>query len=205
MTSVGWGCCVGTLEKFERNSKTWGPGPVRYRTNQQSISVAYNSLLDELHAEGVEVVVLVHDDLEVTEPNVLPKLLHATCVEPNVAVVGVCGGGPSMSWWDHDPIGHQTTDSLHLEFGGRRWGDVDVVEGSFLAFSPWAVEHLRFDERYEFLGYDDVCLTARAAGRRVVVADISTHHHTTVGFKSDAVREMWGRSERLWAEKWGHA
>lgn len=204
MTVVGWGCCVGTWEKFERNSKTWGPGPVRYRTDQRSISVAYNSLLDEFHAEGVEVVVLVHDDLEVTDLLAVPLVLE-TLAEPEVAVVGVCGGGPSMSWWDHDPVGHQTTDSLHLEFGGRRTGDVDVVEGSFLAFSPWAVEHLRFDERFEFLGYDDVCLTARAAGKRVVVADVDTHHHTTVGFKSEAVREMWYRSEWVWIEKWGHA
>jgi hypothetical protein len=201
--TIGWGCCVGTWSKFEENSKSWGPGPVFHRTDQRSISVAYNSLLDEFLELDVNFVVLVHDDLEVTDPRAAWKVLEA--MADGATVVGVCGGGPSMSWWDHDPIGHQTTDSLHLEFGGRRTGDVDVVEGSFLAFSPWAVANLRFDERFEFLGYDDVCLMARAAGKRVVVADIDTHHHTTVGFKSDAVREMWHESERLWVEKWGHA
>lgn len=200
---VGWGCCVGTWSKFEQNSKTWRPGPIHLRTEQTSISIAYNNILDEAQGRGYEALVLVHDDLEVIDSDCTSKVL--TAMDPDVAIVGVCGGGPSMSWWDHGPIGHQTTDSLHLEFGGKRAGDVDVVEGSFMAFSPWAIEQLRFDERHEFLGYDDVCMHARAAGKRVVVADVDTHHHTTVGFKSEAVREMWGRSEQLWVEKWGHA
>jgi hypothetical protein len=38
------------------------------------------------------------------------------------------------------------------------------------------VENLRCDERYSDFrsGWDDVCLTARAAGKRVVVVDVYT-------------------------------
>lgn len=200
---IGYGTCVGTWEKFELNSKSWGKGPIKYRTNQRSISVAYNSILDEFHAEGVEVVILVHDDLEITDQDCESKVLAA--FGEDVAIVGVCGGGASMSWWDRNPIGHQTTDDTHLEFRGQRVGDVDVVEGSFFAFSPWAVANLRFDERFEFLGYDDVCIQARAQAKRVVVADIDTHHHNTIGFKTEDVAAMWRRSEQLWFEKWGFA
>jgi hypothetical protein len=203
---IVYGCCVGSWEKFYR----WVQPRVPYGRQlialdeQRSISEAYNTVLDEARYERTETpaVILVHDDLEMVDPDTEEKVLKALA-EDDVAIVGVCGGGPSMSWWDHDPIGHQTTDSLHLEFGDRREGDVHVVEGSFFAFSPWAVEHLRFDQAYEFLGYDDVCLLAkRVYNKRVVVADIDTHHHSTVGFKSPEVQTMWYESEKIWASKW---
>jgi hypothetical protein len=80
-----------------------------------------------------------------------------------------------------------------------------MLEGSVLVFSPWAVENLRVDERYTDFrsGWDDVCLSARAAGKRVVVADVDTHHHSTVGFKSPAIEARFVESERIFAEKWG--
>jgi len=76
-----------------------------------------------------------------------------------------------------------------------------MLEGSIIAFSPWAVRNLRCDERYTNFrgGWDDVCLTARAAGKRCVVADVDTHHHSTVG----SVEVAFAESERLFVEKWG--
>jgi hypothetical protein len=72
-----------------------------------------------------------------------------------------------------------------------------------MVFSPWAVENLRFDETYPgFLGYDDVCLTARDAGKRVTVVDVDTHHHSTVGFKSAAIKESWNLAEETFQAKW---
>lgn len=167
---------------------------------QRSIAVAYNQILDWARRWGVDALVLLHDDLEVTDPLAEEKALAA--LADDVAIVGVAGGGPCMWWWNHDPIGHQTTDSRHLEFGGRRTGDVSIVEGSYMVFSPWAIENLRFDETYEFLGYDDVCLHALEAGKRVIVADIDTHHHTTLGFKSPQVEAMWNRAAVRFRQKW---
>ncbi len=51
-------------------------------------------------------------------------------------------------------------------------------------------------------GWDDVCLTARAAGKRVVVADVDTHHHSTMGWKSPEIAAAFEESERFFAEKW---
>jgi hypothetical protein len=94
------------------------------------------------------------------------------------------------------------TDSGLLDFGPRA-GDVAFIEGSVMVFSPWAVENLRFDPRYPgFLGYDDVCLTAREWGKRVTVVDVDTHHHSTVGFKSEAIRQSWDVAERIFQAKW---
>lgn len=207
MGKIGYGCCVGTWDKFYRYVMPRIPEdrPVLTASNQVSISVAYNAILDGFRVYDLDAVILVHDDLEMIDPLTEQKVLDAFALDPEIAIVGVAGGGPVMSWWNVDPIGHQLTDTRMLEFGDRRSGGVDIVEGSFMTFSPWAVQELRFDERYEFLGYDDVCLEARRAGMKVVVADIDTHHHSTLGYKSESVRQMWERSEEIFNSKWSGA
>jgi len=111
-------------------------------------------------------------------------------------------GDQTLAWWESEKVGHQMTDSGLLDFGPRS-GDVAFIEGSVMVFSPWAVEHLRFDERYPgFLGYDDICLTARERGKRVTVVDVDTHHHSKVGFKSEAIRQSWDVAERIFQAKW---
>lgn len=201
---IGYGCCVGTWDKFHRYVEPRIPKdrPILTASNQTSISVAYNAILDGFRVYDLDAVILLHDDLEMIDPSTEEKVLNYLAIDRRVALVGVAGGGPSMSWWNVNPIGHQLTDSLLLEFGDRRVGPVSMIEGSFMAFSSWAVQELRFDERYEFLGYDDICLEADRANKIVMVADIDTHHHSTVGYKSESVREMWERSEVIFNEKW---
>jgi hypothetical protein len=202
---IGYGCCVGTWDKFQRYVQPMIPfdRPILTASNQSSIAVAYNAILDGFRVYDLDAVILLHDDLEMIDPATEPKVLHALYDgEEGAALVGVAGGGPSMSWWNVDPIGHQLTDSGMINFGNTNVGTVDMIEGSFMAFSPWAIQELRFDERYEFLGYDDICLHAKATGKQVRVADIDTHHHSTVGYKSDSVRQMWERSEKIFNEKW---
>lgn len=202
---IGYGCCVGSWDKFHKYVEPVIPAerPIITTSNQLSISVAYNAILDGFKVYDLDAVILIHDDLEMIDENTEEKVLRAIRSSPDIALVGVAGGGPSMSWWNIDPIGYQLTDSGPVIFGdGQRWGDVDMIEGSFMAFSPWAVQELRFDERYEFLGYDDICLEARRAGKRVVVAAIDTHHHSTLGYKSDSVKAMWERSEKIFNSKW---
>lgn len=202
---IGYGCCVGSWDKFHRYvaPRIYPERPILTASNQTSISIAYNAILDGFRVYDLDAVILIHDDLEMIDLHTEDKVLAELEIHPNAAIVGVAGGGPSMSWWNVNPIGHQLTDSSMLEFGGQRHGLVDIVEGSFMAFSPWAIQQLRFDERYEFLGYDDVCLEAQRAGKQVVVADIDTHHHSTVGYKSESVRQMWERSEVIFNSKWG--
>lgn len=206
---IGYGCCVGTWDKFHRYVEPRIPKdrPILTASNQTSISVAYNAILDAFKVYDLDAVILVHDDLEMIDSATEEKVLAALAKRPegyvgDVAIVGVAGGGPSMAWWNVDPIGHQLTDSRMLKFGERREGIVSMVEGSFLAFSPWAIQELRFDERYEFLGYDDVCLEAWRCGNVVAVADVDTHHHSTLGYKSESVRQMWERSEEIFKSKW---
>lgn len=198
-----YGCCVGSWDKFEQYVVPRNDRLAMALSGQRSISEAYNRMIEVAAQERVDALVLQHDDLEIIElPDSFENKILDAVARPNVALVGVAGGGPSMSWWNINPIGHQLTDSGPLEFGNARAGDVHIIEGSLMVLSPWAISHLRFDESYQFLGYDDICLEARRLGKRVIVVDIDTHHHSTVGYKSDSVREMWARSEKIFNQKW---
>lgn len=202
--TMAYGTCVGSWDKLHRNVvPRVGDRPLMALSGQTQLTVAYNTILDAYRGRGLDAVVLLHDDLELTDRNAETEFL-AALADPDVALVGVCGGkgDKTLAWWTSETIGHQMTDSGMLDFGTRT-GDVAFIEGSIMVFSPWAIENLRFDPRYPgFLGYDDVCLTAREAGKRVTVVDVDTHHHTTVGFKSAAIAAAWDVAEEIFQEKW---
>lgn len=202
---VGYGVCVGSWEKLRRNVEPRVGGRQLFAmAGQTSITEAYNSILAGYCGRGLDALVLLHDDLEIIDPDGEAKFL-AAIAEPGVALVGVAGGRGvgSLAWWNAETVGHQLIDTGLLDFGPRT-GDVDALEGSILVFSPWAIEHLRFDTRFVgFHGYDEIAAQARAAGRRVVVADVDTHHHTSVGFKSPESAREWQRADALFRKKWG--
>lgn len=201
------GCCVGSWDRFAANVLPPAAGrPVYALSGQTSIGRAYNTILDAASAEWPSaVVVLQHDDLLITDPDLETKLV-AAATEPDVAVVGVAGarGVSGIAWWNFDTVGHQTIDTGLIDFGPRE-GDVDALEGSFLAFTPWAVRNLRFDPDDGFHGYDvTIARKAVDAGKRAVVADIHTHHHTQVGFKTAASEQAWYHADQRVREGVGH-
>lgn len=203
--NIAYGCCVGSTDKLERYvfPCIGDEAPLFVRVGQTSIADAYNSILDEALTEGIDVLILLHDDLEITDSQAEEKFLAA--LEPDVFLVGVAGGGGTngLAWWSVDPVGHQRTDALNIDFGSHT-GDVDLLEGSILVFSPEAVRTLRFDTAYPgFHGYDEIAAQAHNLGKRVVVADVDTHHHNSMGFKSAASHEEWLAADRLYREKWG--
>jgi GT2 family glycosyltransferase len=172
-------------------------------TDQASIAEAYNTVLDAHSSYLPDALVLLHDDLEVIDPRAEEKLL-AALRQPDVALVGVVGGGASqgLAWWNDSPVGHQRINSGLIDFG-QRTGYVDLLEGSLLAFSPWAIDNLRFDEVPGFHGYDEIALQVRAAGMKSYVADVDTFHHTDVGFKSPESHREWLRADERVRRKWG--
>lgn len=203
--TIVYGCCVGDMAKLER----WviphtGGSPLHIKVGRTSIAEAYNSILDEVaECSDPDALILLHDDLEITDPDAEAKFMAA--LEPDVWLVGVAGGGGTngLAWWSVHPVGHQLTDAQNIDFGTRT-GEVDLLEGSILVFSPEAVQHLRFDENYPgFHGYDEVAARAHNFGKRVVVADVDTHHHNSMGFKSAASAEEWLAADRRYREKWG--
>ncbi len=201
---IAYGCCVGSWDKVRRYVEPRIGGQLLTVHGATSIAEAYNEIIDT--ARGVhdlEALVLLHDDLEIIDHDFETKLCDAL-TQRDVALVGVAGarGAGTLAWWNADVIGHQLTDSGMIDFGPRT-GDVEVLEGSLLALSPWAVENLRFDTRYGgFHGYDDIGYEAVARGKRVVVADIDTHHHTHTGWRSSAYYAAWQAADIKFREKW---
>lgn len=204
MSAFRYGACVGSWDRVAR----WlGPATAGCEfiglSGQPSLAVAYNRILDHYAADHDGPVVLLHDDLEITDPAFEAKAFAVLADQPDVAIVGVAGGvsEESLAWWDGPKIGHQRTDAAMLDFGQRE-GAVAVLEGSLLVFSPWAVRNLRYDIRYQgFHSADEVSLTARQAGMRLYVADIDTHHHTPMGFRTPSGWAAWQAGDALYREK----
>lgn len=200
------GVCVGSWDKFHANVVPHAPGPVMALSGQTSIGAAYNTILTAYrYSRFVDVLILQHDDLEITDPLLVEKLLEVVSLR-DVGIVGVAGARGvtgSIAWWNFDTVGHQMTDGRLIDFG-QRSGFVDALEGSFLAFTPRGVAHLagQFDEVPGFHGYDvGICAKATKAGLRCVVADIDTHHHTTVGvFKSAEQQRDWYLADQRFRE-----
>ena len=146
---------------------------------------------------------LVARATEIADPKFCAKVRDALA-DPEVAVVGPCRrpGVRSIAWWEGRSAAGRSVQRYHEHGGGESagyaWarpnappGEVDVVDGLLMVLSPWAVRTLRFDESLEpGHGYDlDFCLQVRAAGRKVVTADLRVVYHRSLELIADT--DLW--------------
>jgi hypothetical protein len=158
-----------------------------------SVCRSYNLLLERAALEpDLEALVLVHQDVELLDPDFC-STVRRTLEDPAVAIAGPVGatGVRTIAWWD-GAISAAPVVQRYQRFGSGAipafsWkrhepapAEVDVVDGRLMVLSPWAVETLRFDESLTLgHGYElDLCLKARAAGRRVVTAHMPVAYWT---------------------------
>ena len=205
MVNIVYGCVTNSRERLERYvTPRVGDRSLIVLWNQTSLAHAYNCIIGACMFHDIDALILVHDDLELIDPNTEEKFLTALSM-PDAGIVGVAGGYDvtGLAWWNGQTVGHQLTDSGMLDFGPRE-GDVQSLEGSVMALGPWALDHLCFDEDAftGFHGYDDIGMTVRQHGKRVIVADIDTHHHTTLGFTSIESEQAWLAADQRFREKW---
>jgi Glycosyltransferase like family len=184
-----------------------------------SIFRSYNLMLEKAaEIEGLEALVLVHQDAEIVDPDFCRKLRDALADE-EVGVVGCVGavGVRSIAWWEgsvtwasfshkYDELGGGEVEALSWNTDAlppyARIGEVDTVDGFVMGLSPRVVREIRFDESLGQLhGYDfDFCLQVRAAGLKVVTADLRTKHHHSLDLVSEP--ETWIAAHMRVAEKW---
>jgi Glycosyltransferase like family len=158
-----------------------------------SVCRSYNMLLDRAALESdLEALVLVQQDVEILDPAFCDKVRRAL-EDPDVAVVGAVGatGVSTIAWWEGE-ISAAPVVQRYQAFGGGElpafgWkerapapAEVEVVDGRLMVLSRWALDTLRFDESLQLgYGYElDLCLKARAAGRKVTAADLRVAYHT---------------------------
>jgi hypothetical protein len=186
-----------------------------------SIFRAYNLLLEQAAShDDLEALVLVHQDVEIVDPQFCSKL-RKTLSDPDVGVAGSVGAldARSMAWWEGS-VTWASFSHRYYEYGGgelpafamdtdripsqpyARQGEVETLDGVLLALSPWAVRALRFDESLgRFHGYDlDLCLQVRAAGRKVMTADLKIVHHHSLTLLDDP--ESWIQANMAICAKW---
>jgi hypothetical protein len=201
--NLGFGTCSGWPELLQQYVVPYvGDRPLIALHDQTSIAEAYNKIFDIFSGQDLDAIILLHDDLEIMDLDAEAKI--ETALESGADLIGVAGGSArrGLAWWNVEPIGHQQTNVMNIDFGPRT-GDVDVLEGSFMVFSAQAVKTLRFDTRFKgFHGYDEIAMQAKAAGMRNYVADIDTFHHTAMGFKSEASQRIWFDNDAMFREKW---
>jgi Glycosyltransferase like family len=223
---IAFGSAVTSPEDYERYAE---PGIQRAREPDSlvlahpsagSIHRNYNAIMERATAiEGLEALVLLHQDAEIVDARFCEKL-RAALRDPDVGVVGCVGalGVRSIAWWE----GSVTWASFihrYSEFGGgdspsvtwdenasapyARLGEVDTVDGFVLGLSPWVVHNVRFDESLgqALHGYDfDFCLQVRAARRKVVTADFKVIHNHSLNLASDLGH--WSEAHMAVSEKW---
>jgi Glycosyltransferase like family len=222
---IAFAVAVTKEDEYERFAK---PGILRAREPDSELLIygsagslfrSYNVLLKKARElEALEALVLLHQDAELLDEDFCAKIRKALS-EPDVAIVGCAGAIDvrSIAYWE----GSVTWGSFvhrYPEYGGGeipaiswdltkapdyvRTGEVDSVDGFVMALSPWAVAELEFDESLGMIhGYDfDLCLQARAAGKRVVTSDFRAVHHHSLELIRDT--ESWIQAHMRIADKW---
>lgn len=203
------GVCAGSSGSFERIAlpalqRLTEVHHVVVRRDQHCIATAYNSILDEVsETPGLDGVLLIHDDVELRDPEVFTKLRHRFA-DPVVGLVGVIGARrvKSLRWWDWDKRGRVSETRGVLDFG-RFDDEVDCVDGLFLAIAPAVARTVRFDDVTfpRFDGYDvDYGFQVRRAGYTVRLVEVDLHHHTKATFADEVEFE---RALRAFSGKWG--
>ncbi|MEA2180575.1 MAG: hypothetical protein QOG77_3872 [Solirubrobacteraceae bacterium] len=207
---IAFAACIASQEKFTAHAarainRALRPDDVFAElTTSTSIHEAYNEALEHFSTvEDLEALVLMHEDVELLAPERFPSRVRAALADRSVAIAGVVGarGIPGLAWWDGEIAGAvaETRGNVH---GDMRNRDVDAVDGLLMALSPWAVRNLRCDTDTftGFHAYDmDLCFQARAAGRRVIAADLPVFHHTKCGYGD---RAAWLSADAEFRAKW---
>jgi hypothetical protein len=175
---------------------------------QGSIADAYNKILRAVASRMArgDALVLVHDDLEIVDPDAERVILDAVQRFHVSGPVGTAGEFGGIAWWNGGLQGRQVTDSGPVGVAPYL-GPAVALDGSCLILSATVAKALRFDEGYDgWHAYDvDLCRMARRwcpGGDAVGTVPLATHHHTTLGFKSQEIGEAWARADERYRAKW---
>jgi hypothetical protein len=215
VSRIVFGSCVGDQGRLAKNVLPRLGGAELVATyNQAGIAAAYNKILRGVGMTLVpgDALVLLHDDLEIVDPDAAEVILFAVRAFHVSGPVGTSGDFGGIDWWNGGVQGRQQTDGMVVG-GAPHLGPATALDGSCLILSAAAARALRFDEGYRgFHGYDvDLCRQARAYWSLDVFAPdqapvgtvpLATHHHTTVGFKSQQVADSWASADKTYRAKW---
>jgi len=155
---------------------------VLVREGFDSIQEPYNELLDEATAlPGLEALVLLHQDIELTDDSLLERA-RPLLSDPRTGAIGPLGWrGMDLHRWSEsgERLGRSVGPGVDIHHSAGPV-EVEILDGVLLVLAPWVVRSVRFDPRFatDFHGYDaDFSMRVRAAGGRLFCSDLPYHHH----------------------------
>lgn len=201
------------IQPFRKKIKA--KGHIHVNILNQSIFIKYNQSLDILNRaiKDEDVVVFLHDDLEIKDPYFEQKAQLYFKYKPNVGVAGVIGTTEYTSiggWWHTDRTiktrgriwqGHPTQPDYEMvELGGMDDKGLISIDGCIMFMSGKIAKTYRFDDRtYSgFHFYDvDTCFTLLKKGFDIGLIDITVKH-----VSEGPLGEMWNRNRDVFLAKW---
>lgn len=185
--------------------------------NVEGLSVVYNRQIQT--AKAKDILLFVHDDVWLDDPQWIEKLVIAV---ERYDIVGVAGNTrisrDQPSWltkevsadrfeWDYPhlsgSISHGNPNDRKPVFFGVSPAVCQLLDGVFLAARANVLKksNVRFDEQFKFHFYDlDFCRSARHAGLLLGTWPIELTHQSEGSFLSP----LWNEGLRLYRKKWKH-
>ena len=180
---------------------------------------SYGKSIFEKYNKGVElckdsdVIVFMHDDVEIVDENTEKKLEMVFSSFPNIGIIGIIGTkvfNAAGGWWmcrrGVDTVGHIIQGYPDGRFSHMvdKIGfskEMVSVDGCFFAVraSAFTSGKIKFDE--DFTGYHhydcDICFQALEKGYDIAVADIAVKHAS-----EGPLTNGWNLNRDLLIEKW---
>jgi hypothetical protein len=181
-----------------------------YENNgEYSLSQLYNKGLDE---SVNDVVVFMHDDIDIETTGVTNKLLRLFDTHPEHGIIGLAGTDDLVNgmWWQkrekmYGQVKHEHLGKVHRNNYSGTFGDslkdVVIVDGLFIAVHKKRIME-RFDEEFPGFHFYDIpfCVLNHLKGVKIGVTTKILVVHKSIG----AVDKKWEKNKLFFEAKYGH-
>jgi len=173
--------------------------------------------LPELYNKGLEesvndIVVFMHDDIDLETTNVTKKLINLFERNPEYGIIGIAGTNNLVSgmWWQvresmQGQVKHQHEGRIHRNNYSGTFGEglkeVVVVDGLFFAVHKKRIKNT-FDADFPGFHFYDLpfCVTNFKEGVKIGVTTKILAVHKSIGM----VNKQWEKNKLFFEAKYGH-
>ena len=177
--------------------------------NEFSLSKLYNKALEE---SSNNIVVFMHDDIDIETPNVSHILNQLFSKFPGHGIIGLAGTDELVSgmWWEkrdkmYGKVKHEHNGKIHCNHYSESLGfnlkDVVTVDGLFFAVHKNRIKE-KFDEEFDGFHFYDIpfCVLNHLKGVKIGVTTKIMVIHKSIG----QVNEQWVNNKSIFEKKYGN-
>jgi glycosyltransferase involved in cell wall biosynthesis len=177
--------------------------------NEISLSKLYNKGLEE---SKNNIVVFMHDDIDIETPNVAHILNQLFRKFPDHGIIGLAGTDELVSgmWWEkrekmYGKVKHEHNGKIHCSHYSENLGsnlkEVVTVDGLFFAVHKERIKE-KFDEEFDGFHFYDIpfCVLNHLKGVKIGVTTKIMVIHKSIG----QVNEQWKNNKLFFEKKYGN-